>query len=42
MLELVFDGTAVRASCQRVVSSDPARCLASHHDALSRKLAEQG
>jgi hypothetical protein len=38
----LFDGTAVRATCQQVVSSDTARRLASPHGALSRKLAEQG
>jgi hypothetical protein len=42
MTELVFDGTAVRASCQQVVSNDPARRLASCYSALSRMLAEQG
>jgi hypothetical protein len=31
-----------RQTCQQIVSSDPTRGLASHHGALSRKLAEQG
>jgi hypothetical protein len=42
MLELVFDGTAVDASCQQVVSNNPARRLPSHHRASSHTLAEQG
>jgi hypothetical protein len=36
------NATASGGSCQQVVSSDPACCLALHHRSSSRTLAEQG